>query len=154
MCQSNEFPKPKNTKMTDRIFAHKYLFLPLLLILVFLSCTKQNTISGTGVLKGKISIGPICPVETIPPLPQCLPTRDTYNNYATAVWTTDKLTKLLTIIPNPDGTYQVDLPAGDYIIDFDVVKTNRIGGGNLPSPVSITDKDTTKLDITIDTGIR
>lgn len=140
--------------MTNRIFECKYLFLPLLLTMVLLSCTKQTTISGTGVLKGKISIGPICPVETIPPLPQCLPKRETFNAYATAVWTTDKQTKLLTIIPNLDGTYQVDLPAGDYIIDFDITQTNRIGGGNLPAPVSITDKDTTKLDITIDTGIR
>ena len=140
--------------MTDRIFASKYLFLPLLLTLVFSSCTKQVIISGNGVLKGEISIGPICPVETIPPLPECLPTRETFNAYATAVWSTDKKTKLLTIVPNLDGSYQIDLPAGDYIIDFDIVKINRIGGGNLPSPVSITDKDTTKLDITIDTGIR
>jgi len=140
--------------MTDRIFASKYLFLPLLLILVFLSCTKQNNISGTGVLKGKISIGPICPVETIPPQPNCLPTMETYKTWATAVWTTDKKTKIITIVPNSDGTYQINLPSGYYVIDFDAVQTNRIGGSNLPSPIAISDKDTTKLDITIDTGIR
>lgn len=140
--------------MTDRILTRRYLFLPLLLILGFISCDKQTIVSGNGVLKGKISIGPICPVETIPPSPQCLPTRDTFNTFATAVWTTDIKTKLLTIVPNLDGTYLVDLPAGDYIIDFDVAKTNGVGGSNLPSPVTITSKDTTKLDISIDTGIR
>ena len=140
--------------MTNRIFASKYLFLPFLLILVFSSCTKQSVVSGSGVLKGKISIGPICPVETIPPQPQCLPTRETFNTYATAVWSTDEKTKLQTIVPNLDGTYQINLPSGNYVIDYDVIRTIKIGGSNLPSPIAISDKNTTKLDITIDTGIR
>lgn len=141
--------------MTIRNSIIKYLFLTVLLIITaFFSCTKQTMITGNGVLKGKISIGPICPVETNPPLPQCIPTRETYTAYATAVWTMDKKTNLQTIVPNLDGTYQIDLPAGDYVIDFDVLKTNRIGGGNLPSVISIADKDTTTLNISIDTGIR
>ncbi|MDP4290108.1 MAG: hypothetical protein Q8908_03420 [Bacteroidota bacterium] len=130
------------------------MFLCLVLLLAFLSCTKQTMMSGEGVLKGKISIGPLCPVETIPPLPQCLPTRDTYNAWATAVWTTDKTRKITTIIPNLDGTYMVDLPSGNYIVDFASVQTNRFGAGNLPALITIDDKDTTKLDISIDTGIR
>ena len=140
--------------MTNRNILLKYLFLAVLLTTVFCSCTKQTIVSGTGVLKGKISIGPICPVETVPPQPQCLPTIQTYKTWATAVWTLDKKTKIATLDPNLDGTYQLSLPSGYYIIDFDVARSNSVGGSNLPSTISISDKDTTSLDITIDTGIR
>ena len=109
-------------------------------------------VSGNGVLKGTISIGPICHVETIPPQPGCLPTRDTY--YATAVWTSDKKSKVAMIIPNLDGTYQIDLPAGDYVLDYVTAKTFSVGGSNVPTAFSIADKDTLTLNVSIDIGIR
>ena len=40
--------------------------------------TDLDKSSNTGILMGKISIGPLCPVETDPPQPGCLPTADTY----------------------------------------------------------------------------
>jgi hypothetical protein len=141
--------------MTNRNPIFKYLFLSLLVVVTFISsCTKQSINTGYGVLKGKISIGPICPVETTPPLPQCLPTRETFNTYSTAVWTTDKKTNVRTIFPDLDGTYLIQLPAGNYIVDFATARTNGAGGSNLPSSISISDKDTTTLDVSIDTGIR
>ena len=141
--------------MTNRNTILKYLFLSVIIVVtLILSCTKQSMVSGNGVLKGTISIGPICPVETIPPQPQCLPTRDTYNTYATAVWTSDKKNKVGTIIPNLDGTYQIDLPAGDYVLDYATARTNGVGGSNLPTAFSIADKDTLTLNVSIDTGIR
>jgi len=141
--------------MTNRNTILKYLFLSVIVVVTLvLSCSKQSIVAGNGVLKGKISIGPICPVETIPPQPQCLPTRDTYNAYATAVWTSDKKNKLVTIIPNLDGTYQIDLPAGDYVLDYATARTNGVGGSNLPTAFSIVDKDTLTLNVSIDTGIR
>ena len=141
--------------MTSRNSIMKYLLLSVILVITTIfSCTKQSMVSGYGVLKGKISIGPICPVETIPPLPQCLPTRETFNSYSTAAWTTDKKTNVRTIFPNLDGTYLIQLPAGNYIIDYATTRTNGVGGSNLPSAISITDKDTTTLNISIDTGIR
>ena len=141
--------------MTNRNSILKYLFLSVIVVVTLMfSCTKQSMVNGNGVLKGKISIGPICPVETIPPLPQCLPTRDTYNAYATAVWTSDKKNLLKTIIPNSDGTYQIDLPAGDYVLDYTIPRTNGVGGSTLPTAFSIADKDTLTFNVSIDTGIR
>jgi hypothetical protein len=141
--------------MTFRNSILKYLFLSVIIVVTLvLSCTKQSTVTGNGVLKGKISIGPICPVETIPPLPQCLPTREYYNNYATAVWTSDKKNILKTIVPNLDGTYLIDLPAGDFILDYVTAQTIGVGGSNLPTTFSIADKDTLTLNVSIDTGIR
>ena len=145
----------KLSKMTNRNSILKYLFLSVFVVVtLILSCTKQSMVTGNGVLKGKISIGPICPVETIPPQPGCLPTRDDYNYYATAVWASDKKNKVTTIVPNLDGTYQIDLPAGDYVLDYATARTNGVGGSNLPTAFSIADKDTLTLNVSIDTGIR
>jgi len=136
-----------------RYSVSKIVVLFLMLIIGFFSCVKQNSISGEGVLKGKISIGPICPVETIPPDPHCLPTMETYKAWATAVWTLNKKSKIAAINPRLDGTYQIDIPAGNYLIDF-AGQTNFVGGSNLPAPISIADGDTTNFNINIDTGIR
>jgi len=67
--------------------------------LIFISgCDKQ--ISGeTGFLEGIISIGPICPVETIPPDPGCLPTADTYKAYPVSIWTANGRIKITQIYP-------------------------------------------------------
>lgn len=140
--------------MAIRNSALKYLVLSAILIVILFSCTEQNVIVGNGVLKGKISIGPLCPVERIPPDPACLPTMETYKAWATAVWTLNKKTKLATIDPKLDGTYQIVLPSGNYSIDFDVAHTNTIGSNNLPAIVSIANMDTTIFNINIDTGIR
>jgi hypothetical protein len=140
--------------MTIRNSALIYLVLSAILFMGFFSCSEKNLVDGSGVLKGKISIGPLCPVERIPPDPACLPTMETYKAWATAVWTLNKKTKLATLNPKLDGTYQNVLPAGDYIIDFDVDLTGRIGGSNLPTIISIANMDTTIFNINIDTGIR
>lgn len=132
----------------------RYFFFFAILILVFFSCTEKNLKIGSGVLKGKISIGPICPVQKDPPDPACLPTKETYKAWAAAVWTVNRKTKIATLDPSLDGNYQRGLPAGDYIIDFEVARTNSIGGSNLPATISITNLDTTTFNIDIDTGIR
>ena len=140
--------------MAIRNSALKYLVLSAILIVILFSCTEQNAIVGSGVLKGKISIGPLCPVERIPPDPACLPTMETYKAWATAVWTANKKSKLATLNPKLDGTYQIVLPSGNYSIDFDVAHTNTIGSNNLPTIISIANMDTTIFNINIDTGIR
>jgi hypothetical protein len=132
----------------------KYLTLSIILLFVIISCVKQNIVGGSGVLMGKISIGPLCPVETIPPDPNCLPTLATYKSWASAVWALDKSSKIATLDPKLDGTYEVVLPTGNYIIDFDATRTNNVGGANLPSTISIANGDTTSFNINIDTGIR
>ncbi len=108
----------------------------------------------SGVLKGKISIGPICPVETVPPLPQCQPTAETYKAWQTSVWNQKKTRIIADIEPELDGTFQLKLYAGKYIVDFKNSQTNRIGANNLPIEITISSADTTTVNIDIDTGIR
>ena len=140
--------------MKIKIFGLKYLVLSVLLLTIFFSCSDQKIMSGSGALKGKISIGPLCPVETVPPAPGCLPTAETYKAWAVAVWSSNRKAKLATLDPKLDGTYQIGLPTGYYIVDFDVVQNNRVGSSNLPVAISVTNGDTTNLNINIDTGIR
>jgi len=140
--------------MTIGNSAFKYFFIYAILLPVFFSCTEKNLYTGNGVLKGKISIGPICPVQKDPPDPGCLPTKETYKAWATVVWTVNKKTKVAMLDPTLDGNYQLGLPAGNYIIDFEVARTIGVGGSNLPTTISISNIDTTTFNINIDTGIR
>lgn len=105
----------------------------------------------TGVLRGKVTIGPLCPVERMPPDPNCQPTELTYRAWQIAVYTLDKKTKLAQIEPDLDGSYQVGLPAGEYLIDFE---EDYIFGRSLPTTVIIEKDETKVLNIDIDTGIR
>jgi hypothetical protein len=116
-------------------------------------CIEQNKL-GEGVLKGRISIGPLCPVETIPPQPQCQPTMNTYKAWQTSIWNLNKTNIILDINPELSGNFSVNVSAGEYWIDFKDHNILRIGGNNLPLKIKITNSDTTKVNINIDTGIR
>jgi hypothetical protein len=120
--------------------------------LLFLPYCTSSKIEGTGQLKGIVSIGPICPVETDPPLPGCLPTAETYKAYKAGIWTTNGKKLIATINPDLDGDYEIELISGTYLVKL--VNQQTIGGSNLPVLVTINDSGCTVLDINIDTGIR
>ncbi len=105
-----------------------------------------------GFLEGLIRIGPICPVETDPPSPECMPTAETFNAYPIGVWSADGTEKILVLSPALDGSFKVKLHPGQYLVRLDRVST--IGGSNLPIEVGINALEKTILDIDIDTGIR
>lgn len=128
--------------------------LSLFLFLVFFnwSCDQeQMQIVKKGYLEGKVTIGPLCPVETVPPDPACQPSQDTYEAWPIIIWTADKKTKIGTIEPELDGSYLIQIPEGTYVIDLD--KQHRFGK-NLPVKIKIVPFETLILNIDIDTGIR
>ena len=123
-------------------------FLPL----IFLAgCDKSN--DNRGYLSGVISIGPICPVERVPPDPTCLPTAETYKAYPVSIFTSDGKRKIIQLNPPLDGSFSTELPPGNYLVILERAQ-NFIGGSNLPVEVSISTQDKTLLNINIDTGIR
>jgi hypothetical protein len=67
---------------------------------------------------------------------------------------TNKTKKIQLIHPELDGNFEIILPEGKYLIDFENSETNRIGGNNLPLTFTVRSDETTTLDINIDTGIR
>jgi len=133
-----------------------YLILGIIVLLgiIFISNSIQhpnNKIAEKGFLEGKISIGPLCPVERIPPSPRCQPTEATYKAWQVAVWTADKKTKIVQIQPNLNGSYKIELPAESYIVNFE---KRHLFSKNLPASINIKPHETTTLNISIDTGIR
>ena len=130
-----------------------------ILILIFLAglfliagCDKQAE-PENGFFEGTISIGPLCPVETDPPEPRCLPTAETYKAYPVYVCTPDGSKKIALISPALDGSFKTELAPGKYLVILDKVQI-KIGGSNLPQEVTINPLETTVISIDIDTGIR
>jgi hypothetical protein len=133
----------------------KNIILGLIMLMGLLlnaGCDKLGT-QDIGFLEGKISIGPICPVETDPPDPGCLPTAETYKAYPVSVWTAGGRRKITQINPALDGLYKTDLEPGKYLIILETDRGN-IGSSNLPVEVTIISGQITTLYIDIDTGIR
>ena len=130
---------------------HALLFLLIFLIGILLinGCVPQTP--SKGFLEGKITIGPLCPVERFPPDPRCQPTEETYKAWPIAIWTPDKKTKITQLTPHLDGTYTITLSPGDYLVDLE---KQPMFGKNLPTTFTITAGKTTILPIDIDTGIR
>ncbi len=131
-----------------------YGVLFILLILLFSCQGKDDHLPNSGFLKGTITIGPLCPVETNPPDPNCQPTAETYKTWATAIYSGDHKKKIRTINPDESGSFTETLPAGIYIIDLDAGSSLGIGSSNLPLSFNIVAGDTQKVAIDIDTGIR
>jgi hypothetical protein len=121
--------------------------------LVFSSACDKQVTGAPGILEGTISIGPICPVETIPPDPGCLPTAETFKAYPVSVWTANGKIKIAQIYPALDGSFITELAAGNYLVVLDKSQAG-VGSSNLPAIVSIKSLDKTIINIDIDTGIR
>jgi len=115
----------------------------------FLGINQKST--GVGYLKGKVDIGPLCPVERAYSNDSCLPTPEIYREWPIAVYSADNNVMIAEIVPDASGTYSIELPAGKYIVDLE--KPHRFGK-NLPAEITIRENETTLLDIHIDTGIR
>ncbi len=124
----------------------------LISLLLYPGCDKK-TYEDSGILEGKISIGPLCPVESVPPDPRCLPTLETYKAYPIAVWTSDRKRRICQLNPSIEGFYSAGLNPGKYLIILERTG-NNIGGSNLPVEVTINPARITTLNIDIDTGIR
>lgn len=117
-----------------------------ILMLAIVACAQGEQM---GFLEGSISIGPLCPVESIPPDPQCQPTQETFNAWKMGIWKSDKLIGY--VEPSVNGAYKMELRPGTYTVDF---IQPQFGGANLPATVQINPGRISKLDINIDTGIR
>jgi hypothetical protein len=103
----------------------------------------------TGTLTGKVSIGPLCPVE-----PCTIPHDRLVAAYAArpiTISTPDGIV-VTTVTPDPENGYTVALIPGTYIV---TIPKQGIGGSpELPATVIIRSGEMVRLDISIDTGIR
>ena len=126
------------------------------LLLVLAACsgggspTAPLPAQATGRLAGLVTIGPNCPVQsaTMP----CPTPPDAYAARKVLVYNEAKTTLLFTVDIDSQGLYVIDLAAGKYTVDVKKAGIDRASG--VPAIVEIKANTVTKLDISIDTGIR
>ena len=111
-------------------------------------CGIYKGIADVGSLSGKVTAGPFCPVERVG-VPCPVPP-DAYSSRDVRIYKTDGTTLVTTKNLNADGTYKLELPAGEYIAE--VVGFGM--RGNERFRVKILTAQTTELNFNIDTGIR
>jgi hypothetical protein len=127
----------------------KYL-ASLFAVVIALSLGCSSPAVAPGTIAGKVTIGPITPVErpgVITPVP-C----EVYEARKIMIYNKkgDKLIRQVDI--DCEGNYQTELNPGIYTVDI-----NRIGidhSADVPQKMEIKPGETINLDIDIDTGIR
>jgi hypothetical protein len=113
------------------------------------SATKQ--LAGNGTIIGHVILGPICPVERIPPDPACAPRpyKSTINVWST--WTGSSYQPVKT---DANGLFKLSLPPGAYSL-----AVSRPSGGSIfprctDLKISVGAKKTQNVTVNCDTGIR
>ena len=118
-------------------------------IVMFGGGLPAETGNKTGTLTGKVSIGPLCPVE-----PCTIPHVRLVAAYAArpiTISTPDGIV-VTTVTADPESGYMVALKPGTYVVA--IPKLGIGGSQELPATVTIRSGETVRLDISIDTGIR
>jgi hypothetical protein len=130
------------------------LALMMLAAAAVCGCVTSGGEAGTGILAGKVTVGPLTPVERVdvtPPVPD--PT--VFTSRHLLLYQADGTT-LIEEIPIQAagyyGVYNVTIKPGTYVLDY---PRQGIGGAKgLPATIRIEADKTTKVDVDIDTGIR
>ena len=125
------------------------VILVAIVYVTFDSGLPAETGNKTGTLTGKVSIGPLCPVE-----PCTIPHDRLVAAYAArpiTISTPDGIV-VTTVTADPESGYTVALKPGTYVV---AIPKQGIGGSpDLPATVTIRSGETVVLNISIDTGIR
>lgn len=93
--------------------------------------------------------GPVCPVERVPPDPACAP-RPVAN--ATVVIRDAAGSELARVVTGADGSFFVELPAGEYVVEPQAVE--GLLGTAGPQKVSVVNGNAVAIQLDYDTGIR
>lgn len=116
-------------------------------MLLIAGCARNDT----GVLEGKVTIGPLVPV-TQEGQPQPTPRPEDYAVREIVILNGNGIGEVARVSIDPDGMYRIMLLPGLYQVDINHAGTDRVEG--FPKSVTIVAGETTRLDIDIDTGIR
>ena len=121
----------------------------------FAECPSSGGGNGGGILpynsgvRGIVLLGPTCPVMREPPDPQCAD--KPYQTTVSVSRANDTTHTFANIESGKDGTFELSLPPGDYVI-------NAKGGATLPrcqeTSATVGPEGYTPITISCDTGIR
>jgi hypothetical protein len=112
---------------------------------------REGVFGGIGTLSGNVSIGPLQPVQR-EGVAQATPMPEVYTSRTIVVYEEDGQTEVKRVPVQPDGTYDIRLFAGNYVVD--IGRSGIDSAADLPKTVHINGGQVTQLDIDIDTGIR
>jgi hypothetical protein len=110
-------------------------------------CVTPEATGQKSGIRGVVTIGPTCPVATMPPTPGC-----DDRLYATTLTITNKEGKVVaTVTSDSDGTFTANLPAGVFTISSNEdVKMPSLA----PQTVVVSENAYTTANIQFDSGIR
>jgi hypothetical protein len=108
----------------------------------------SGAVRGTGI-GGRATAGPVCPVEQIPPDPQCA-ARPVAG--AVLVVRDARGSQLARVTTGADGAFFVSLPPGDYVVEPQ--PANGLMGTAGPQNVKVSDGLVSTIQLDYDTGIR
>lgn len=101
-------------------------------------------------IKGKVKIGPVCPVEDIND--PCTTPPELYSARELVVYEANGTTEVKRVKINPDGSYSVKLKEGRYVLDM--IKIGIDTSADLPKKFTLLDGQEFEFNISIDTGVR
>ncbi|HLF72307.1 MAG TPA: carboxypeptidase-like regulatory domain-containing protein [Dehalococcoidia bacterium] len=105
--------------------------------------------AGRGAIAGRVTRGPICPVQTVPPRPECEDAP-----VAGIVLTASRNgAQVASATTGGDGRYLFLLTPGSYTIEIAPLPAPTFTK-DLPRSITVREGDTVTLDVLIDTGVR
>jgi len=128
----------------------KVIFIPLILLLittfVLIGCMLKAEEKINSGIYGIVTIGPINPVEEEGEI--------NYKPYQSTIIikTEDSLAEIERFTSNSDGTFKIYLKPGKYILE--PLKSNEPFPFGKPAEVEVKPSQFTKINISLDTGIR
>jgi hypothetical protein len=125
------------------------ILLPFLLSLLLTSCSAQKKTS-SGMLNGKVEIGPLCPQEPCNPTPERL--KQVYESYQVVLMDTAAKKILFRIPIQQDASFNQHVAKGEYIAMIKPVSGS--GFKNESKRITIAKGKTTHITLAYDTGIR
>jgi hypothetical protein len=120
-----------------------------LFIILVSACSFPS--SGSGMLQGQISIGPLVPAVG-PGVEIPTPGSEIFEGREIVIFNEKGTRELQRVQITAPGYYQVTLATGRYTVDINHLGIDHAAG--LPAVVEIFNEQVTVLDIDIDTGIR
>ena len=121
----------------------------------------NNTTLKTGILEGKVTIGPLCPIEPCNLTPEQIAA--IYEARKVIIYEKTSFRKIIEFRLNAEGEYAVLLNSGQYIVDISDANGNALPldlsqrpqfGNAIPQEAELFSDQTTISDFDIDTGIR
>ena len=121
------------------------------LVLIVISSVAASDPVPPGFVEGHLKIFPLSDVNVAADdRTATMAAEAPYAEYPLVVLTRDGKREITRVTPDQHGNYRIELPPGDYILDVEAEIAKR----PKPRPFTVVSKQTVRVDMSVDTGIR